>query len=171
MNFDSLRSLIRNSHRYGSFGLSSGKTSNEYFDLAPLLLSNFGLDKICDAIDRLFTGIVPDAVACYELCPVPLIGAFVLRHERLHGLIVRKQRKDHGTRNLIEGCIVPGDRVVILEDVTSTGASVMKAVKALEGAKCSIVAIVTIINRQEGCDELLKAYNFKWLFTKGELNG
>jgi hypothetical protein len=85
-------------------------------------------------------------------------------------LIIRKQRKGYGTDRLIEGNPQPGDNVLIVEDVTASGTSVMKAIRALEEIDCKVFGIVTIINRQEGCDELLKDYNFWWITTKAELD-
>jgi orotate phosphoribosyltransferase len=168
---DLLRDLILDCHHRGDFTLSSGKKATEYFDLAPLLLGNVGLQAVCFDIESKLSGIKFDAMACYELCPVPILGAYIRgRHPSVKGLIVRKQRKGHGTNRLIEGAIQRLDRVVVIEDVTSTGASVIKAIQSLENAGCLIVAIVTIVNRQEGCEEALGYYNFTWLFTKEELH-
>jgi len=157
-------------HKYGDFELSSGKRAKEYYDLAPLFLSPDGLRLVSDEVVNALGEVEFDALGCYELCPVSLVGAILCRtFTNKRGFIVRKTRKGHGTNNLVEGDSRPGDRAVILEDVTSTGSSVMKAIRAVEGLGCEVVRILTIINRQEGCDELLKDYNFEYLFRKEEL--
>jgi len=161
-------------HHHGDFILSGGGKDTEYYDLAPLLLEKQGLglikykfyvllhDSIGLTVDDF------DAFACLELCPVPLIGSMITQIGK-KGLIVRKAKKGHGTNKLIEGNIRKDDRVIIVEDVTSTGESVRSAINALEDEGCKIIAIITIINRQEGCDKLLEGYKFGWLFTKEEL--
>ena len=171
-----LTEMILKCHHHGEFILSSGGKDTEYYDLAPLLLDWQGVSLVVHEIRRMFIKMgyasklvnYIDAYACPELCPVPIVCG--LAYDAMKkGLIVRKQAKGHGTNKLIEGNPLNGDNVLVVEDVTSTGASTMKAIRALEEAGCKVFGIVTIINRQEGCDELLKDYNFWWLITKAEL--
>lgn len=164
-----LDDMIKKCHLHGNFRLSNGGQADEYFDLAPLFLNYFGLTVLCKRIDLALIGVDFKMMACYEMCPVPLLGAYCSKNPLIEGLIVRKQNKGHGTDKLIEGNVVPGCNVVVIEDVVSSGASVIKAINALEYYGCKIVAVVAIINRQEGCDELLKGYNLKSLFLKSQL--
>jgi len=165
-----LRSALIECHHYGDFTLSCGGRAVEYYDLAPLFLSPNGLRMTSHEVINVLVDVKFDALGCMELCPVPLVGAtlhgtFVDKR----GFIVRKERKGHGTNALIEGDLRSSDNVVILEDVTSTGQSVMKAVRVVEELNCRVLCILTIVNRQEGCDELLRDYDFRCLFTKGDL--
>lgn len=167
---DELRNALIACRHYGDYQLSSGGRAREYYDLAPLLLSPKGLRMISHEVMNAFNVKEFGALGCVELCPVPLVGAVLsLTLLPLHGFVVRKVKKGHGTDRLIEGTLKPGDRVALLEDVTSTGQSVLKAIRVVEAHGCTITCILTIVNRQEGCDELLRPYNFRWLFTKGEL--
>ncbi len=162
--------MLTECHRGGSFKLSSGGIARDYYDLAPLFLCPDGLRTSGRAVVGALCREEFDALGCLELCPVPLIGAILSRtFTDKRGFIVRKKRKGHGMNNLIEGDLRPGDRVAILEDVISTGESVMYAVHIVEELGCRVDVILAIINRQEGCGELLRDYNFRWLFTRKEL--
>jgi len=165
-----LKGALIDCHKYGDFTLSSSNKASDYFDLAPLFLSPEGLRAVSAEVMSMLDGVDFDAIGCLELCPIPLVGAaLVLSSKDKLGFVVRKGRKGHGTDNLVEGNLRSGSRVVILEDVTSTGQSVMKAIRAVEELGCKVVLILTIINRQEGCDELMAGYNFWWLFNRKEL--
>ena len=167
---DKLGTALVECHKYGDFELSSGKRAKEYYDLAPLFLSPDGLRLVSDEVVNALGEVEFDALGCYELCPVSLVGAILSRtFTDKRGFIVRKTRKGHGTNRLIEGDLRPNDKVVILEDVTSTGCSVMKAIRVVEELGCSVACILAVINRQEGCNELLKDYDFRSLFVKEEL--
>ena len=165
-----LKDVLTRLHQHGDFKLSHGGRADDYFDLAPLFLSPYGLRLVSHEAMHAVCELEFDAIGCLELCPVPLLGAIlVLTLVDKRGFVVRKTRKGHGTNRLIEGDLRAGDRVVIIEDVTSTGQSVMKVVRAVEEADCGVVSILTIINRQEGCGKLLGDYDFRWLYTKEEL--
>ena len=168
---ENLKTFIMRCHRYGDFTLSGGGKDVEYYDLALLFLDSKGLGFVTDAIIQEIVVLEFDTIACLEMCPAPLVGSILLRfrdHDRC-GAIVRKQRKGHGTNRLVEGYALCGNKVVLIEDVTSTGESAKKAIDALEAEGCEVVMVMTIINRQEGCDKLLQGYDFRWLFTKDEL--
>jgi len=174
---DKLRGALISCHKYGDFTLSCGGGSGEYYDLSSLFLSPNGLRMTGYEVMSALDDVEFDVLGCLELCPVPLVGAILANTptDKLgeeisrRGFVVRKERKGHGTNNLIEGDLRCNDKAVILEDVTSTGQSVLKAVRAVEELGCKVVCILTIISRQEGCDELLKGYSFRYLFTRKEL--
>jgi len=162
--------LLNKCHLKGDFLLSDGKThATEYYDLSPVFMSYFGLRLLCNMINQKLENIAYEHVACYELCPVPLVGAYCHSNINVTGLIVRKKNKGHGTDRVIEGQYKVGDKVVLLEDVTATGQSVMRAIEILQGNGLRVAGVLTIINRQEGCDQLLWNHNFMWLYTKSEL--
>ena len=163
-----LEVMLLDCYKQGDFILSSGKKSDEYYDLTSLLLDCRGLNLIGIQIMNTLKKIEYDALGCLELSSVSLVGVLLFMC-RKKGFIVRKEQKGYGTNKLVEGDLKFGDKVVIIEDVISTGQSVLKAINAVKELGCEVVCIIAIINRQEGCDELLKDYNFKWLFTKVEL--
>ena len=169
---DKLRSLLIKSHLDGNFKLPNNELAGDYFDLAPLFLSPNSLRMVSHEVMTALSSLEFNALGCLELCPVSLLGAILSRtFADKRGFVVRKARKGYGTDRLIEGDTRSGDRVIILEDVTSTGLSVMKVVYAVEELGCDVVCILAVINRREGCDELLKNYDFRYLFVKEELNG
>jgi orotate phosphoribosyltransferase len=83
--------------------------------------------------------------------------------------IVRKEEKKHGLHKLIEGQIREKDRVVIIEDVATTGGSTLKAVQAVEAIGCKVVRIVPVVDRNEGARELFKDYNYDPLIKIEEI--
>jgi len=167
-----LKAVLTKSHQYGNFELSHGGPANDYFDLAPLFLNPKSLRAVGHEVMSALGSLEFDTLGCLELCPVPLLGAILTRtFTDKRGFVVRKVKKGYGTNKLIEGDLRSGDRCVVLEDVTSTGLSVMKVVRAVETFGCKVVSILAVVNRREGCDELLRDYDFRCLFTKEELNG
>lgn len=141
--------------------LASGRTSNFYFNMKPTMLHPEGAHLIgllmLDAMakDR------ADLVGGLEMGAVPIATAVAAVS---HGsgrptpaFFVRKQAKEHGTQSLIEGLAkgetIEGRRVVIVEDVTTTGGSALKAVEAVKAAGGTVVRVVTVVDRQEGAAE------------------
>ena len=174
-----LRDIIhRRSFGYGEVKLASGRVSNFYFNLKPsmldaegaALLAQLTFDALAsehiDYIGGLEMGAVPIAVAVAQLSQ--MLGA------PMHAFFVRKQPKDHGARLSIEG-LMPGEslagkRVVVIEDVTTTGGSAMKAVDSLRAAGAEIAFVLTIVDREEGATEAFTAQglDFRALFRASE---
>ena len=142
------------------FTLASGRKSKHFFDMKPVMMDPecahlLGV-LIHDQIKKL--GDV-DAVGGLELGAVPLTGISIAKAEKgssLRGFIVRKEPKGRGGRKTgnppgIEGSsLQPGNRVVLLEDVTTTGGSALKAAGMLNEMGCDVVCCITILDRQEG---------------------
>ena len=150
---DELLELLRNdAHKVGQYKLSSGRTSEHYINCKPVTLSGKGLAMVSDMILDLLE---PDTVAVggLTLGADPLVagvamGASLLDWD-LAGLIVRKQAKGHGTGAWIEGPILPaGSKVVVLEDVITTGGSAIKAATRLRDAGYTVDRVVAIVDRQ-----------------------
>jgi len=89
----------------------------------------------------------------------------------LRAFIVRKDTKKHGTQKLVEGPLLPGEPVVIVEDVVSTGASAIQAAEAVAAMKCPVVAVIALVDREMGGDVLFREAGLRYepLFTKTEL--
>ena len=87
------------------------------------------------------------------------------------GFIVRKASKDHGTRSLVEGPVGEGDRVVIIEDVVTTGASALEAVDAVVALGCEVKKVIAVVDREEGGRENLeeRGLRLESIFTASEL--
>lgn len=143
----------------GHVVLASGKESDHYFDMKPSMFDPEGADLLAELIFSRMSGIEADIVGGLEMGAVPLITPISIASRRagrpLPGFFVRKTVKDHGTRKLVEGLSdVAGKRVVIVEDVTTTGGSAMKAVEALTAAGAKITLVISILDREEGASKL-----------------
>ena len=162
----------------GAFKLASGRTSTIYFNLKPTMLDPEGARLIGAALAERCSALGADYVGGLELGAVPLVAAAAamsaVAKKPVRAIFVRKAAKEHGTQSLIEG-LAEGEsladkRVVVVEDVTTTGGSALKAVAALRGAGATVEHIVTVIDREEGAGEAFAAAGLALhvLFRKSE---
>jgi orotate phosphoribosyltransferase len=143
--------------------LASGRESNFYFNMKPTMLDPEGAALIAAAFVEVLKREKPDFIAGLELGAVPPLACATMASwwagVRVPCLIVRKQVKEHGTRLPIEGlpseAALKGARVLMVEDVTTTGGSVLKAVHTLRELGADVTRVLTIVDRQEGADEEL----------------
>jgi orotate phosphoribosyltransferase len=171
-----LRDIIRERSLLtaGSFTLASGRASSLFFDMKPAMLDPEGANLIADAVlDRLDEPGL-DAVGGLVMGAVPIVAVVCAksfeRGRPLQGFFVRKEVKDHGTAKLIEGNLLRGARAVVLEDVTTTGGSALRAVEAVRSAGGSVVKVVSIVDRLEGAaaNFLAHGLSFEAVFTKDD---
>jgi orotate phosphoribosyltransferase len=161
--------------------LASGRTSTFYFNMKPTMLDAEGAWLIADLICDQLQGIDADLVGGLEMGAVPIASATAAvahtRGRNLSAFFVRKQAKEHGTKSLIEGLArdetMEGKNVVIVEDVTTTGGSSIKAAEAIRGAGGNVVRVVTVVDRQEGAAEAFAAagLDLKPLLTLSDFRG
>lgn len=152
----------------GDFTLSSGKKSNLYIDCRKITLHPQGAKLIAKIILEKIKGLKVDAIGGLTLGADPITGAVVALSE-IPGFIVRKKEKEHGTKQKIEGLIEPGWKVVIVEDVSTTGASALQALEAVEAAGAKVIKVISVVDREEGAAEALKNYDFDPIFKKSDL--
>ena len=143
----------------GHVVLASGKESDHYFDMKPSMFDPEGAEIVAELISARIAETGADIVGGLEMGAVPLITPVSIASRRagrsLPGFLVRKTVKDHGTKKLVEGLSdIAGKRVAIVEDVTTTGGSAMKAVEALTAAGAKIVLVISILDREEGATAL-----------------
>ena len=145
--------------------LASGRTSTYYFNMKPTMLDAEGAYLIATLILDAIDGVGPDLIGGLEMGAVPIASAVAAvsqtRGEPIAAFFVRKQPKDHGTRSLVEG-LANGDslrdkKVVIVEDVTTTGGSAIKAAEVVRAEGADVVRVVTVVDRQEGAAEAFAA--------------
>jgi orotate phosphoribosyltransferase len=166
--------LKHQAFRRGHFVLASGKESDHYFDMKPAMLNPDGAALMADLILHELQGIDADLVGGLEMGAVPLIAPVAMRSPEfgryLPGFFVRKAVKDHGTKKRVDGNDIAGKRVVILEDVTTTGGSAMDAVKAVREAGAEVALVISILDRGEGAAALYAGAGvpFKSLFRAEE---
>jgi orotate phosphoribosyltransferase len=153
--------LARISFRLGQFKLSSGGTSDYYIDCRTTTLHAEGGRLTGHAILELLeaNNIDADAVGGLTMGADPIVSNVATASAwraltkptapLLHGFLVRKAEKTHGTGRRIEGFCHPGTRVVIVDDVCTTGASTINAIEAAREAQMTVAAVVCIVEREE----------------------
>ena len=155
--------LFRRSFLYSEegFTLASGKKSPYYLDCKKTTLLSEALPLIGRLLWEEVKKFSPEAVGGLTLGADPLVAAVCyeagLKGALLEGFIVRKEAKGHGTRRFIEGNVKAGMRAVILEDVVTTGGSSLKAVDRAEEAGLKVLAVVALVDREEGGAEAISA--------------
>ena len=155
---------------HGDFTLRSGRKSSYYLDKYLFSTRPQLLREVAALFaERIDTSVV-DRLAGAELGGIPLVTATSLA-TGLPSLFVRNARKDYGTGKRFEGVLNRGDRVVLLEDVATSGGQALEAAKDLEAQGAEITAIIAVIDRQEGARENVEnaGYKFDALFTKSDL--
>ena len=149
------------------FTLTSGRQSPHFFDLKPLMMHPEGSVLLGQLLNQRLDALAPDFVGGLELGAVPLTAIAVATAGvdcHRHGFMVRKEPKGRGGRKTknppgIEGSgIMGGWRIVVLEDVTTTGGSALKAVEQLhQTTPCEVIAVITVVDREEGGAETFAA--------------
>ena len=170
-----LQHLLAHSFRTGEFTLASGRKSNYYINGKMTTLDARGAYLVGRTFLAMLADDVPDAVGGLTLGADPIVGAMIalagLEDLPLRGFIVRKEAKGHGTQSLIEGSLKQGERVVIVEDVVTTGGSSMQAIAAVKAIGCDVRKVLAVVDREEGGREALKGqgYPLEAVFTAREL--
>ncbi len=153
-------------YKEGDFVLSSGQRSSYYINGKQVTLHPQG----ALAVGRLLLSQLPietEAVAGLTLGADPIVSAVsvvsALENRPIPALIIRKEAKGHGTMAYIEGPSLPaGAKVVVLEDVVTTGQSAMKAVERLREAGYSVEQVISIVDRQQGGAEFYQSVGLKF---------
>ncbi len=155
----------------GEFTLRSGRKSSYYldkylFETQPDILAALG-EHFAARIGVL--GRV-DRLAGAELGGIPLVAAASMASGR-PAVFIRNQKKDYGTAKQLEGRLDAGDRVVIVEDIATTGGQVLEAARLLKSLGAEVVCIIAVIDRQEGARENIEGegFTFESLMTKSDL--
>ena len=173
---DRLRDLLReHSLLFGDFVLASGRRSRFYFDSKKTTLLPEGAWLAARVIlDRLRReGVDAEAIGGLTLGADPIVCPIAaLSHVEgppLRAFLVRKEAKEHGTGRRIEGCPPPGTRVVIVDDVVTTAGSTLQAIEAAREAGLEVVAVVCLVDREEGGTERLAPWPFHPIFRRSEI--
>ena len=176
---DTWRALMRlireRSFGRGKIKLASGRESDFYFDMKPTMLHPAGAAWLAELTLDAVRELDVDAIGGLEMGAVPLAATAAafshLRGRPLTAFFVRKRPKEHGAQKLVEGLpkgeTLAGRKVVIVEDVATTGGSAIQAVKAVRDEGATIALVLTMVDRQEGAAEVFAAEGipFRALFT------
>ena len=137
--------------KFGNFILASGKKSNYYVDIKKASTKHEILALMGEMLAKYVRG---DILAGVELGAVPLVAITAIKAKRDY-LIIRKEKKGYGTSKLIEGDFEEGQEVDIIEDVVTTGGSVLRAIRILRDAGLKVNRVICVVDREEGGKENL----------------
>ena len=156
-NKNELIKLLKVNHvvKYGKFTLSSGKESDYYVDMKRAITDPEILLKVAEIISEKIDEHEIDRIAGPALGAIPIVTAVSIV-ANIPMLMIRKSKKDYGTSELIEGDLNEGDSVIVLEDVTTTGNSLINAVKAVSENGGLVKKAYVIVDRNEGAIDNLK---------------
>lgn len=152
--------LNKEALKRGKFVLSSGKISNYYLDGRVITLTPQGAFLVASIILEMIKDKKIDAIGGPTLGADPIVGAVAalsyIRKLSLKTFIVRKQAKEHGTQRQIEGPALPeGCRVILVDDVATTGKSLVEAKEVLDNIGVKVAGALVIVDRNEGARENL----------------
>jgi orotate phosphoribosyltransferase len=145
----------------GEITLASGRKSDFYFNLKPTMLDPEGAALLAELTYETLKDDRLDYIGGLEMGAVPLAGAIAqlswLNGHPIAAFFVRKKPKEHGARLAVEGLAkgedLQGKRIVIVEDVTTTGGSALKAAEAVKDAGGNVVLVLSMVDREEGATE------------------
>jgi orotate phosphoribosyltransferase len=175
--------LLEKSVRIGDFTLASGKKSDLYVDCRVTALDNKGAHWIGEVGWELVLGEIKakglqvDAIGGMTMGADPIslvVGMASANHEKaLQVFTVRKEPKGHGRGKQIEGNFKEGDKVVVVDDVITTGGSTLKAIEAIRAAGGEVVFCLVLVDREEGGRPAIEAEGVPVvsIFTRSELLG
>ena len=158
-------------YREGDFTLSSGKKSTYYFDSKMAFMSSSGAVMIGEELYQRTKNFNITALGGPEIGAIPMVVAaavaYGIRKCSLEGFFVRSEAKGHGAKKLVEGYLQPGQRVGIVDDVVTSGESVMRAVRAVRELGYTPGVVTALVDRQEGAAELFtkEGLVFRPIFT------
>jgi orotate phosphoribosyltransferase len=167
--------LKEKSLRFGDFTLASGVKSSFYIDGKMTCMDPQGATLIAQAILSEIAEMHVDAIGGMDMGATPIVGAVAV--ESYHSarpypvFVVRKDTKEHGTKKPIEGPIPQKGNVVIIDDVVTTGSSILKAIDAAEAHGCKVVLAISVLDRNAGAADALaaKAVPYRSLVTMADL--
>jgi orotate phosphoribosyltransferase len=157
---DSLIKLLKEDDdivKHGKFVLSSGKEADYYIDIKKAITNPEILKTIAILVNEKIKDDKIDGVAGPALGAVPIATAVSLE-SKIPLIMIRKEKKGYGLLKLIEGKINPGDNIVVVEDVTTTGNSLLKAIKVVEDNEGIVKRVFSVVDREEGA---IDNFNFK----------
>jgi orotate phosphoribosyltransferase len=157
--------------KFGDFTLASGKRASFYLDCRQVTLDAQGAKLIGAGMLELMADNMPDLVGGMAIGADPITAAILtlagINNIPLRGVMVRKEPKGHGLGKHVEGPFREGERLVIVEDVVTTGGSSLKAIEHCEAVGLKVDRVLAIIDRMEGGREAFaeRGYELTTLFT------
>jgi orotate phosphoribosyltransferase len=159
---------------FGRFKLTSGKESTYYINSKKVLFNSEAVWLLGDVLWDMTMDLDIQAIGGLEIGAIPMATAAALHHHMhgrtLEGFFVRKHAKEHGSKQRVEGLVLPDMRVAIVDDVFTQGTSVLQAITEVESLGAKVVAAICIVDRLEGARaRLAPKYNYLPIFTIRDL--
>lgn len=170
--------IIEKSFRYSDnppFTLVSGRTSNYYFNCKPTTMDPEGMNLVGEILFEMLREADVSAAGGLTLGADPIANALSLisyqRGRPIKSFTIRKDVKDHGTKSAVEGDVAPGEKVVIIDDVITTGGSTITAIERASAAGLVVEQVIALIDREEGGREniLRHVARVEAVFTRSEI--
>jgi len=159
--------LVRSPLKDEPFVLVSGDKSWVFFDCKTVTQNPEGISLIAEIFFEMIKNYHLDAIGGIQTGAIPICTAVAqlsyLKGSPIQAFWVREKRKDHGTMNKLEGGLKPNSRVVVVDDVTTRGTSVLKAVEEVLELNCEIAAVITLVDREAGAQEIIEQKGLKYL--------
>ncbi len=154
---------------FGQFTLASGKQSPYYINSKRAIFNAEATWLLGDVLYQMTQAMNLQAIGGPEVGAIPMACAAAMRyHEHgrpIEAFYVRRQAKTHGTQEMVEGVVRAGDRVAVVDDVLTTGGSVLQAIQEVERLGAKIAAVLCIVDRLQGAREALARFSFVPIFT------
>jgi orotate phosphoribosyltransferase len=155
---------------FGQFKLASGKESSYYINSKKAIFNAEAIGLLGEVLWQLTKHLDVQAIGGLEIGAIPMATAAAMRYHQngrqMEAFFVRKQAKGHGSQDRVEGKVHPGMRVVMIDDVFTSGGSVIQAIEEVEKLGAQVVAVSCIVDRLEGAREKLSAkYQYMPIFT------
>jgi len=154
---------------FGRFTLASGKESTYYINSKKAIFHSEAVWLLGEVLWDMTRDLDIQAAGGLEVGAIPMAAVLAQRFHQggrsLEGFFVRKQAKGHGSQERVEGVLRPGMRVAVLDDVLTTGGSVLQAIAEIEKVGATVAAVLCIVDRLEGARQALARYPFHPIFT------
>lgn len=154
--------------QFGEFNLKSGKVSSVYMNLRKIISYPDILRLVAKSMWEETTDCHFDLVCGVPYTALPIATCISLEHN-IPMIMRRKEKKDYGTKQSIEGEFKPGQRCIVVEDVITTGGSIIETAIELENAGLHINDVIALVDREQGGKENLKKYNTHSILTMSEI--
>jgi orotate phosphoribosyltransferase len=161
--------------KFGDFTLASGKKASFYLDCRKLTLDGESANVIANGMLDVMGDDLPDAVGGMAIGADPISAAIITvawqQQKNIKGFIVRKQAKEHGTKQMVEGPVESGQRVVMVEDVVSTGGSSLRAIEHAREFGLEVDRLISIVDRGTETEKVFADVGVKYstLLTLSDL--
>jgi orotate phosphoribosyltransferase len=164
-----LQAFKNRAFSFGDFTLASGKKSSYYVNSKKAIFNGDFVNLLSEVLWEMTKDLDIAAAGGLEVGAIPMAAVlaqrFAMHGKPLEGFFVRKQTKEHGAKERVEGVLKAGMRVAVLDDVLTTGGSVLQAIEEVEKIGAIVVAVVCIVDRLEGAREALAKHRFLPIFT------